>query len=541
MHPPFVVTRTVARVAVPLLLTLTGASATAQTRPSGPPSVVTDRYDVLLRNGTVIDGTGAARFRADVAMKNGRVVAIDRRLFGRAATTIDATGMIVAPGFIDPHAHVTAIAQQPMAENFLRQGITTIFNSLHSLDQPYPLGVFLDTLQVAPNTLWTAGHTWARSRVMGRENRAPTVAELDSMQALVRRAMREGAFGLGTGLEYIPAVYAKLPELVALANASRARGALYVTHLRDEGATLLAAIDEALTVGRAARLPVHISHIKSTGADNWGHSKDALQRIDRANASHLRATFDVYPYPAYSTYSDVLFPAWVLADGQDSVTARLGRADVRERLHREMPAIFRAQTAGTASAVRFRTAPMDSTLPGRTLADLLRRQGKPDDVNAIVEALIDLQRAGGFTAVVEAMSEPDIIAFLTHPRGMVSTDGDLVTPGKGFPHPRSYGAFPRVLARYVGEQHVLTLEQAIAKMTGLPARTLGLRQRGLLRAGYAADIVVFNPTTMRDVATFTDPHHYSEGVQQLFVNGVAVIRDGQLTTAKPGRAIRRGQ
>ncbi|MBY0490770.1 MAG: D-aminoacylase [Gemmatimonadaceae bacterium] len=523
-----------------ILLTLGSALAPSVAPVAAQPTTVATRYDILLRNGTVIDGTGARRQRADVGIRNGRIVAIDRKLFGRATTTIDATGLIVAPGFIDPHAHITTIAQAPLAENFLRQGVTTIFNSLHSLDQPYPLGAFLDTLHVAPNTMWTAGHTWARSRVMGRENRAPTDAELDQMKALVRDAMRDGAFGLGTGLEYIPAVYAKLPELVQLATAARAPGALYVTHLRDEGAALLPAIDEALTVGRAARLPVHISHIKSTGALNWGKSTDALARIDKANASRLRTTFDVYPYPAYSTYSDVLFPAWVLADGQDSVTARLARPDVRARLHREMPDIFKAQTAGTAEAIRFRTAP-DSGLAGRTLAEVLKAQGKPDDVDTVIDRLIDLQARGGFTAVVQAMSEGDIIAFLKHPRGMVSTDGDLVTPGKGFPHPRSYGAFPRVIARYVGEQHVLTLEQAIAKMTSLPARSLGLDKRGLLRSGYAADVVVFDPATMRDVATFTDPHHYSEGVRHLFVNGVPVIRDGAITGEKPGVALRRGQ
>lgn len=510
------------------------APSTTMAQPSTSPA----RYDLLLRNGTVIDGTGGRARRADVAIRGGRIVAVGGRLAGSATASLDVTGLVVAPGFIDPHAHITTIAQAPLAENFLRQGVTTIFNSLHSLDQPYPLGAFLDTLRVAPNTMWTAGHTWARSRVMGRENRAPTPTELDSMRSLVRQAMRDGAFGLGTGLEYIPAVYAKRPELEQLAIAARAPGALYVTHLRDEGAALLSAIDEALAVGGAARLPVHISHIKSTGALNWGRSADALARVDRANVRGLRTTFDVYPYPAYSTYSDVLFPAWVLADGQDSVRVRLALPEVRARLHREMPEIFRAQTAGTADAIRFRTAP-DSGLAGRTMAEVLRAEGKDTTLTTVIDRLIDLQQRGGFTAVVQAMSEQDIIAFLKHPRGMVSTDGDLVTPGQGFPHPRSYGAFPRVIARYVGEQHVLTLEQAIAKMTSVPARALGLSTRGQLRAGFAADVVVFDPATMRDVATFTDPHHYSEGVRHLFVNGVAVIRDGTLTGAKPGVPIRR--
>lgn len=496
--------------------------------------------DVIIRGGTVVDGTGAPARRADVAIRDGVIVAVARHLPDAPGTrVIDATGLVVAPGFIDAHAHISAIAQQPDAENFLRQGITTIFNSLHSLDQPYPLAGFLDTLRVAPNTLWSAGHTWARSRVMGRENRAPSRAELDSMSALVSRAMDDGAFGLGTGLEYIPAQYAARPELVALARAARRPGSLYVTHLRDEGAALESAVAEALDIGRTSTQPVHISHIKSTGVANWGKSAAVLRMIDAANARGGRVSFDVYPYSAYSTYSDVLFPAWALADGADSVRARLTQPASRRRLEAEMRPMFSAQTGGTAASVRFRTIPSAPEFMGRTLADYLAARGVTESVDAIIDALITLQLAGGFTGIVEAMSETDVEAFLRHPAGMVSSDGDLVTIGAGFPHPRSYGAFPRVIARYVDQRHVLTLESAIARMSGRPARALGLRDRGLLRAGLIADIVVFDRARFVDKATFTDPHHHAEGVVHLFVNGAAVIQDGALTRARPGRAIRR--
>ena len=494
----------------------------------------------ILRGGTVVDGTGAAARRADVAVRDGLIAEVAPRLVAHAGTiVINVTGLIVAPGFIDPHAHITDIARQPDAGNFLRQGITTIFNSLHSLDQPYPLGAFLDTLRVAPNTLWSAGHTWARSRVMGRANRPPTAMELDSMTALVSRAMDDGAFGLGTGLEYIPARYANTAELVALARAAKRPGSTYVTHLRDEGAALQSAIAEAIEVGRVSGQPVHISHIKSTGAANWGKSAAVLRVIDSINAQAPLVTFDVYPYAAYSTYSDVLFPGWVLADGADSVRARLTNPASARRAHADMRSIFPAQTGGTAASVRFRNVPGAPGLTGRTLADYLAAHSVAESLDAIIDALIVLQRDGGFTATIDAMSERDIEAFLRHPASMVSSDGDLVTPGKGFPHPRSYGAFPRVIARYVGERKILSLESAIAKMTSMPARTFGLQDRGAIRVGMAADIVVFDRARFVDKATFTDPHHYAEGVVHLFVNGQAVIRDGEFTGARPGRALRR--
>jgi len=528
-----------------MLCVVNGSNASAMqpqsTRPAvARPSASRPQFDVLLRGGIVIDGTGAKRRRADVAISGSRVAKVATTIpTALAKRVIDVTGMIVAPGFIDPHAHITAIASHPDAENFLRQGITTIFNSLHSLDQPYPLRAFLDTLHVAPNTLWSAGHTWARTRVMGRENRAPTGVELDSMRALVSRAMDDGAFGLGTGLEYIPATYAKTDELIALARASIRPGALYVTHLRDEGSTLMPAIREAITVGASAKLPVHISHIKSTGAENWGQSRAALALVDSVNRRGAKVSFDVYPYAAYSTYSDVLFPAWALADGPDSVFARTRNAGTRARMHEEMKPIFLAQTGGTAASVQFRDSKVAPEFAGRTLADYLRAKGKPETIDNVVDALIDLQAAGGFTAIVHAMSDRDIDAFLSHPAATVSTDGDLVTIGQGFPHPRSYGAFPRVLSLYVRDRHLLTLEAAIAKMTRVPAQILGLTNRGLLKVGANADIVVFDEARIADKATFTDPHHYSEGVSYLFINGTAVLDSARTTGARPGVAIRR--
>jgi N-acyl-D-aspartate/D-glutamate deacylase len=264
-----------------------------------------------------------------------------------------------------------------------------------------------------------------------------------------------------------------------------------------------------------------------------------LALIDRENARGTKVSFDVYPYLAYSTYSDVLFPSWVLANGQDSVVARMTNPAQRARLHQEMKAIYLAQTGGTAASVQFREMKSAPEYAGKTLADVMRSSGAPETLDNIVDALIDMQAAGGFTAIVQAMSDRDVDAFLLHRNGSVSTDGDLVTLGVGFPHPRSYGAFPRVLARYVRERHLLSLEAAIAKMTLAPARMLGLTDRGQLRVGAIADIVVFDRERIVDKATFTDPHHYAEGVVHLMIGGVPVLDSMRLTGQRPGVALRR--
>lgn len=498
------------------------------------------RYDLLIDDGLIVDGTGAAPRRGDVAIRGDRIVRIAPRIDpARAARVIDARSLIVAPGFIEPHAHITAIADHPLAENFLRQGVTTIVNSLHSLDQPYPLGPFLDGLRVAPNTVWTTGHSWLRKRVIGLENRAPSAAELAEMQRLASDAMDDGAIGLATGLEYIPANFAKADEIEAIARATRRPHALYMTHLRDEGSALIPAVEEALAVGRAAKLPVHINHLKSTGVSNAGAAERVLGIIDDANTRGARVSFDVYPYDAYSTYSTVLFPSWALAGGTEGFRARIADPVVRARLLAELPAIFAAQTLGTLDSVQFRDIAGDTSFAGRTLGDWLRANNRPATIEAGMAALIELQAAGGFTGIFRAMADRDIDAFLRHSSSFISSDGDLVTPGEGYPHPRSYGAFPRVLARYVRERPVLSLEEAVRKMTSGVADVHGLAGRGRLVVGAYADIVVFDANRIADRATFTDPHHYSEGVVHVLVNGVPVLADGRVTGARPGRPLRR--
>jgi N-acyl-D-aspartate/D-glutamate deacylase len=500
-------------------------------------------FDLLIRGGTIVDGTGAARFAGDVAVSGDRIVAVEGPgILGAAgaADLIDAEGLIVAPGFIDHHAHVqTSIDRYPLAENFTRQGITTILASLHSGDQPWPFGEYLDSLEVAPNIGFFAGHTWTRRRVLGNDNRAPTPTELDEMRTLVDQTMREGALGLATGLLYVPANFAETEEVIALAEVAARHGGIYVTHMRDEATGLLDSVAESIRIGREAGIPVQIQHHKAVGETQWGWSELTLEMIDSARAEGLDVTLDQYPYTASSTSSAVLFPQWALAGGRDDFAARIADPAQRAAIEEQMYEIFTRQRGGNDIArVQFRTVSSMPAYNGRTLADLARDRGMPMTVASGIALVIELQLQGGFSAIYHAMSEEDVTRIMRHPYSMFDTDGDNVSYGIGHPHPRSYGTFPRILGRYVRERGVISLEEAIRKMTSLSADQIGQSERGRIAEGMYADITVFDGDTIIDRATYTDPHQYSVGVLHVIVNGVPVMRDAALTGEKPGRVLR---
>ena len=535
-------------------------------------------YDLLIRGGTVVDGTGAARFRADVAIRGDRIVAVERigeagrgrggaidrpqvaggidpaqvpggidpaQVAGgidpaQAADVLDAEGLIVCPGFIDNHAHIqTSIHRYPLAENFTRQGITTILASLHSGNQPWPFAEYLDTLEVVPNVGFFAGHTWTRRQVLGLENRAPTEEELDRMLALVEQTMQEGALGLSTGLLYVPANFAETEEAIELAKVAARYGGIYVTHMRDESTGLLDSVQEDIRIGREGNIPVQIQHHKAVGETQWGWSELSLEIIDSARNEGLDVKMDLYPYTASSTSSAVLFPQWALAGGREEFAARIADPQTLARIEEEMVDIFTRQRAGGDIArVQFRTVPSIPEYNGKTLADLARDRGMPLTIDSGIQLVIDLQLQGGFGAIYHAMVEEDVERIMRHPFAMFDTDGDPVSYGVGHPHPRSYGTFPRILGRYVRERGVITLEEAIRKMTSLPADQIGHFERGRIAEGMFADITVFDFGTIIDRATFTDPHQYSVGVHHLIVNGVVVMRDAALTGARPGRVLK---
>jgi N-acyl-D-aspartate/D-glutamate deacylase len=374
---------------------------------------------------------------------------------------------------------------------------------------------------------------------MGLADREPSAAELDQMRALVDASMRQGALGLATGLEYVPAAFSKTGEVIELAKVAAKYGGRYVTHLRDEGPGLIDAVNEAIRIGREAGLPVLINHFKVTGAAQFGWTEKSLALVDEAVAGGQRVAFDLYPYTAFSTYSDLMFPAWALADGPEAFTRRAADPATHARMAAEMLRIFPQQAGPGPESIQIREFKPLPSLQGRTLADYLNSRGRPATIEAAVEALIELQRQGGFIGIFHAMDEADVRRAMKHRLAMFDTDGDLVEPSSGFPHPRSYGAFPRVLARYVREEHVLTMEEAIRKMTSMAAQFWGQTDRGLLKPGMKADVVVFDPARIQDRSTYTDPNHYSEGVVHLIVNGTPVLENGVLTGKKPGQFLAR--
>jgi N-acyl-D-aspartate/D-glutamate deacylase len=490
----------------------------------------------------VVDGTGRPAFRADVGVRAGRVARIDPDGIpaNQSRESLDASGLVVASGFIDHHAHIqTSIHAYPLAENFIRQGITTILASLHSGDQPWPLSDYMSALRAAPNVGFFAGHSWVRTKVLGLADRAPTAAELDTMKDLVDQSMRQGALGFSTGLVYVPGNFAKTEELIELAKVAARHGGIYVSHLRDEATGLLDSVAELIRICREGNLPGQIAHHKVVGVSQWGWSAKSLAMIDEARASGLDIKLDLYPYTASSTGSSVLFPQWALADGPQAFARRVADPGTRAKLEAEMRDIFIKERGGNdLKRVQFRVVRSNPAYNGKTLADLADARGLPNTVASGIQLVIELQLKGGFSAIYHSIDEQDVQRIMRYPFSMFDTDADLVEYGFGFPHPRSYGTFPRVLGHYVRELKVLPLEEAIRRMTSMSADQVGQPERGRIKAGSFADITVFDADTIEDIATFANPHQYPRGVRHVIVNGIPVIRNGAITGAKPGQVLK---
>lgn len=501
-------------------------------------------FDYLVRGGTVVDGTGAAGFAADVAIRGDRIALVSRQSIdaGRARVAIDARGMIVAPGFIDTHAHVDDLAERPLAESFLRQGVTTV---LYAPDggMPWPLSdaiAALRTVGHAPNTAFFAGHNTIRSRVMGSANRAPTADELARMKALVAQAMDEGAIGFSTGLRYVPGTYSTTEEVVELARIAAQRGGFYSSHIRDEGAGSLDAVAEVIRIAREAGMPAQVSHHKLMGQPQWGWSVRTLAMIDSARAAGLDVTLDQYPYDATSTSTAVLFPTWALSGGNDSLRARLADPATRTRIEQGIrEIILEERGGGDLARIRMARVSFHPEWNGLTFDDIARERGREPTIDFAIELAIEIQSAGGASGVWHVVDETDVRRIMTYPFTMFSSDGGIGVPGSGHPHPRNYGAFARILGRYVREEKVLSLEEAVRKMTSLPADRIGQPERGRIAEGAFADLAVFDAEAVIDRATYEDPHQFAVGVWHVFVNGRPVVSDGSLTGEKPGVVLRR--
>jgi N-acyl-D-amino-acid deacylase len=529
-------------------------------------------YDVVIRNGTIYDGSGGAPVTGDVAIQGDSIVSVGPPAGGRGTVEIDATGLAVAPGFINMLSWATeSLIEDGRAVSDLLQGVTLeVFGEGESMGplndsmkaemarsqgdirfavEWTTLGEYLEYLErrgVSPNVASFIGATTVRVHELGYADRPPTPAELERMRELVRQAMREGALGVGSSLIYAPAFYARTDELVALAREAGPFGGMYISHMRSEGNRLLEAVDELIAIARQAGVPAEIYHLKAAGRANWNKLDSVIARVERARAEGLRITADMYTYTAGATGLDAAMPPWVQEGGFDAWRSRLQDPAIRSRVAREMRTPTNSWenlylAAGSADNVLLVGFRQDSLKPltGKSLAEVARMRGRSPEETAMDLVVQDRSRV---STVYFLMSEDNVKRQVGLPWMSFGSDaGAPATEGvftRSNPHPRAYGNFARLLARYVREERAAALADAIRRLTSMPAAHLGLRRRGSLAPGFHADVVVFDPDRITDHATFDRPHQYATGVRHVLVNGVPVVRDGNHTGARPGRVVR---
>ncbi len=529
-------------------------------------------FDIVIINGRIIDGTGSPWYSGDIGIRAGKISAIGNLSAAQRARTIDARGKVVAPGFIDMLGQSEyTILVDPRLPSKIYQGITTeitgegesiapLNDAILRADQEqydhYHIQADWRTLsdyfsrlekqRIGINIASYVGATRIRRMVLGDNDVQPTPAQLEQMKDLVSQAMRDGAVGVSTSLEYAPAPYAKTEELIILAAEASKFGGIYATHMRNEGTGILAAIDEALRIGREAHIPVEIWHFKVGGKPSWGHMPEAIARVNAGRAEGLDVSADTYAYTAWFNDLSAFIPAWAHDGGNARLIERLKDPAMRSRIRKDMltPSDqwdneWQEIPGSEAVLVGVVHNPQLLPLQGRTLADIAKLWNK-DPMDALFDLLIEDH---ALTSVaVFGMSEPDVSLALQQPWVSVDNDSSGTSPdgilGQEHPHPRAYGTFPRILRKYVREEHKLTLEDAIRKFTALPAQRMRLTDRGVLKAGQCADVVIFDPTTVHDVATFENPNQLSQGMEFVLVNGVPVIDHGEMTGALPGKVLR---
>ncbi|CAN5652180.1 amidohydrolase family protein [soil metagenome] len=490
-------------------------------------------YDLVIVNARIIDGTGNPWFRGAVGIKDGRIVKVGRIDAGNAKQTIDADNKIVAPGFIDVHTHVEDIYNNPSAENFVRMGVTSLITGncggsttevkefLGQMKEK-PLGVNLGTL---------IAHGSVRSKAMGLDNRAPTAKEQTAMDNIVEQAMKDGALGLSTGLIYVPGTFAKTEEVVELAKITAKHGGVYASHIRDEGTGVVKAIEEAINIGEQANLPVEISHFKISSKKLWGTSPTTIGLVKSARTRGLTVTVDQYAYTASSTSLDARMPNCAIAGGREEVKRRLADSPTREKIIKEMKEDLKKKDFKDYSFAYVASYRPNPEFNGKNIAEITQMTKGKKKLDAQIEQIFEMYEKGGAGMVYRVMSEDDVQNIMRQPFTMIASDSSVRDFGEGVPHPRGYGNNARVLGKYVREMKLITLEDAIRKMTSLPAQTFNLRDRGLVREGFAADLVIFDENTISDKATFENPHQYAEGFSSVIVNG-EVVFDGKAMTGK---------
>jgi dihydroorotase/N-acyl-D-amino-acid deacylase len=498
-------------------------------------------YDIVIAGGRILDGAGNPWFIGDVGIQGDTIAYVGPSGRARGRLTLDAKGLIVAPGFIDTHSHGRrGIFESPAAENQIRQGVTTIIEGPDG-SSPLPLKPFLDKLAATRfnvNFGMLAGQGSIRQQVIGLKDRKATADEIEVMRTLTRQAMLDGAFGLSTGLFYLPGAFTPTEEVIELAKVAGALGGIHTSHMRDEAASILDSVRETIRIGEEGGLPTQLTHHKIIGRANWGRSAETLRLVQEARARGVDVTIDQYPYTASSTGTASLFPRWSLESGNAALIERLAAPEQRARIVAEIAdRIENDRGGGDPKNVVMASCSFDPSLAGKNLAELTAARGVPVTFTTAAETAIELQRKGGCSAVYHAIAEEDLERILRFPHTMIASDGGIPLFGEDVPHPRNYGTFARVLGRYVRERKTLSLEEAIRRMTSLPASRFRIFDRGLLRPGMKADLAVFDAATVIDKAEFARPHQYAEGFRHVLVNGKPALVDSKMTNERPGRVL----
>lgn len=502
------------------------------------PSLAQD-YDLLIRNGKIINGTGNAWFHGDVGIKDGKILAVGNLQHGAATKTIDAKGLAVAPGFIDVHGHIEgSIFQRPTADNFIYDGVTSIItgNCGGSADNLAEFFRKIDSTKTSINVASLVGHNTVRRLAVGLADKSITPADQQKMDELLDKAMKDGAVGMSTGLIYLPGMYSKTEEVVSLAKVAAKNGGVYASHIRSEGNNVAEAIEEAIAIGRQAKIPVQVSHFKVAGKANWGRSAETLGYIENARREGYDVSIDQYPYTASSTNLNTQLPDWAQSGGLDSIRIRLKDEATKKRIVADMQANLKRNKYKDYSYAVVARYESDSNYNGKSISEINRIKGRKAKPKDEILTVLEMISAGGAQMIYHSMNEEDVRYFMKYPNNMVGADAGVAT-GTGVPHPRGYGSNARVLGKYVREEKLITLEEAIRRMTSLAAQKFRLADRGLILPGMAADIVIFDPSTVTDKSTFTQPHQFSEGFRYVLVNGQVVIEDGKHNGTRSGMVL----
>ena len=507
-----------------------------------------ESFDLIILNGSVYDGTGVAAQKLDIGIRGDQIVKMGQLDSTPSKRVIDAEGLIVSPGFIDTHVHLDpmeSFIKLADAESHIRQGVTTSFGGPDGRGVPpeYGFKEFLDSIEkvgMGMNVGFLTGHNKIRKAVMGLDNRAPTEEELNLMVNMVSQAMEEGAYGISTGLKYLPGNFSKVDEVIALSKAASNKKGVYTSHLRDEGLEIMPAIREAIQISKDADIRVVLTHHKVIGKPMWGKSNETLALVDSARQKGLKIRLDQYPYNASHTGISVLIPTWARAGGASAFKARVENPIQKEQIENEIIFnILNDRGGDDLRRIQFAKVNWMPELEGKTLYDwALMKKMEPTLANG-AKLVVKAQLNGGASCIFHAMDEADVENIMKHPYTMIASDGRLSEPGVGHPHPRAYGTFPRVLGHYVRDKKIISMPEAIYKMTLLPAESFGLKKRGVLKEGYKADLTIFDKKTVVDKATFVSPHQYPVGISYVIVNGQLAIDDGVFMGIKAGEVLRK--